>query len=163
MRKESDGKFWVMQATSGMVQQRWNEVDAATQQLFELAVAQERPQFEVGGLHDMNIYFAAGDKVYSYSTTERRSIEVLHRPGSEITYLRFTGITNTGELAGTGQDIMVGTFDGQYGLLEQFNVPQSDPFVNRGRSFGINENHGGVIPTPSVRLGKIVSILNKQL
>jgi hypothetical protein len=157
---EHFGKYRVLQtASDNMSQKRFRTVDDATQLLFEQAFAQERPVFEVGGKHDMNIYFAVGGTVYSYSTAENRTIQVLDKPGSEITYLKFNNATQTGGLAVAGEDIMVGSFDGQYGMIEQFFVGehmQSAAWGESKRTFGIHT-------TPSINVGKIVEVRTRGI
>ena len=169
MRKVSTNEYWVLRARHGdMSQERWQRVDANTRQLMGQAAAQERPVFEVGGPHSTNIYYAVGDKVYSYSVTENISRQVLDGEGREITFLRFTGLTTVQDVTNFTEDILVGLFDPrtQRGQLEQYFVPQREPFedgkgnVNQpreNRAWGQHTNHG----QPFVRFGRIIDVRSK--
>jgi hypothetical protein len=139
-RQISTGRYWIMQSMhEDMRQEVWEEMGnrrgsgvgdgAVTQNLIHQAATQERPLFVAGGFHTGNIYFAVGGRVYVYNMSEGVSREVLHRPGREITYMQIQGPTTLAGPRRHAEDILVASFDGTNGHLEQFFVEQREPFI----------------------------------
>jgi hypothetical protein len=117
--KDQQGNHRILRAfSSNMAQTHWRVMNTTVAGDGAPVDFNRVSLWAVGGQEAENIYFALDNKVYAFSITDNTSYVVYESEFGEITFLKFV----EGHPFDSRASIMVGSFDGNAGTLELFNI-----------------------------------------